>query len=306
VYNRFLRLVAILFTGAILAILSACGTIPQEDASGADSRIEKEIPEAQSDFFSWKVDKINEFVQFEPPISEDDKVFLLADGVFEFLNTDCERTNSCDLIKVEYEVSATTFQIDGIWEYGNSVTALYETALVEDLTNYAFVQFYRGCVYEEGVPASVPGYNYVRDLFGEVVPFKTERWVIDSIDRDPVYNSFPDNRHALYLWNQDKESFDEDTRELYGNSKPPQPALYIIDYPINARRKSKGGVINVWLDFRLCLFKTTEVPVFTTPDNLSFAEPLNCFEWGSKYVYDFKIGEFIKPKEMPNACREED
>jgi hypothetical protein len=178
--------------------------------------------------------------------------------------------------------------------YGNCVIIEYETDYLDALEKYAIVQFKKGCVFysskdrqgkiERNVNDAVPS-------FGENIPFCFPRWVIDSQDTDPAYNSDPEyGRFYLLRWNQ-PGSYDERTQNYYGIEKPKIPVAYMADYPAGAF-VTATGVRNVALEYKTCVFKARDVPAETRREDMHFAKPITCFEWQNVYVYDFAERRF--------------
>ena len=224
-------------------------------------------------------------------------VHTLQETRQDFLNSDCRSTDTCDLQR--FTLTTSVYEV---WfsddpnhpTYGNGVIMEYETASVDALEKYAIVQFKKGCVFysskdrqgkiERNVNDAVPS-------FGENIPFCFPRWVIDSQDTDPAYNSDPEyGRFYLLRWNQ-PGSYDERTQNYYGIEKPKIPVAYMADYPAGAF-VTATGVRNVALEYKTCVFKAGDVPAETRREDMHFAKPITCFEWQNVYVYDFAEGRF--------------
>jgi hypothetical protein len=224
-------------------------------------------------------------------------VHTLQETRQDFLNSDCRSTDTCDLKR--FTLTTSVYEV---WfsddpnhpTYGNGVIMEYETASVDALEKYAIVQFKKGCVFyssknrqgkiERNVNDAVPS-------FGENIPFCFPRWVIDSQDTDPAYNSDPEyGRFYLLRWNQ-PGSYDERTQNYYGIEKPKIPVAYMADYPAGAF-VTATGVRNVALEYKTCVFKASDVPAKTRREDMHFAKPITCFEWQNVYVYDFAEGRF--------------
>lgn len=224
-------------------------------------------------------------------------VHTLAETKQVFLNPDCRSTSSCDLKRF-----TLTKVVNEIWfsdnadypTYSNGVIMEYETDSVAALEKYAIVQFKKGCVFDSYKNRAGKIQRNITDTvgsFGEQIPFCFHRWVIDSQDRDPAYNSDPDfGRFYLMRWN-DPGSYDNRTQKYYGAEKPKTPVVYMADYPAGAFI-SRTGVRNVALEFKTCIYKASDVPAETSRDNLTFAQPISCFEWQNVYVYDFAQARF--------------
>jgi len=224
-------------------------------------------------------------------------VHTLSETKKVFLNPDCRSTDSCDLKRF-----SLTKAVNEIWfsdnpdhpTYSNGVIMEYETDSVAALEKFAIVQFKKGCVFDayknrDGeVRRNV---TYTVTSFGEQIPFCFRRWVIDSQDRDPAYNSDPDfGRFYLLRWNE-PGSYDNRTQKYYGAEKPRKPIVYMADYPAGAFI-TRTGVRNVALEFRSCIYKASDVPTQTSRNNLEFGKPISCFDWQNVYVYDFAKARF--------------
>jgi hypothetical protein len=224
-------------------------------------------------------------------------VHTLSETKQIFLNQDCRATDTCDLkrftlTKSVYEV---WFSDDPNYPtYGDGVIMEYETNSVAALEKYAIVQFKKGCVFYSSKNGAGQINRNVSDTvpsFGEDLPFCFPRWVIDSQDTDPTYNSDPEyGRHYLLRWNK-PGSYDQRTQKFYGVEKPQMPVVYMTDYPAGAF-VTGTGVKNVALEFNTCIYKASDVPPETRRDDINFAKPITCFEWQNVYVYDFDKGRF--------------
>ncbi|HET9916202.1 MAG TPA: hypothetical protein VFQ89_03775 [Candidatus Binatia bacterium] len=224
-------------------------------------------------------------------------VHTLSESKQVFLNPDCRSTNSCDLKRF-----TLTKAVNEIWfsdnadhpTYSNGVIMEYETDSVAALEKYAIVQFKKGCVFDayQNRDGEVRrDITYTVTSFGEQIPFCFRRWVIDSQDRDPAYNSDPDfGRFYLLRWNE-PGSYDKRTQKYYGAEKPIKPIVYMADYPAGAFI-TRTGVRNVALEFKSCIYKAGDVPTQTSRNNLEFGKPLSCFDWQNVYVYDFAKARF--------------
>jgi hypothetical protein len=224
-------------------------------------------------------------------------VHTLSEAKQVFLNPDCRSTDTCDLKRFTLTTSVyeVWFSDDPNYPtYGNGVIMEYETDSVDALEKYAIVQFKKGCVFysyknREGKINSNVGDTV--PSFGENIPFCFPRWVIDSHDTDPAYNSDPEyGRFYLLRWNK-PGSYDDRTQKYYGAEKPKLPVVYMTDYPAGAFITGTS-VKNVALEFNTCIYKASDVPAETRRDNINFAKPITCFEWENVYVYDFDKARF--------------
>ncbi|MBM4297511.1 MAG: hypothetical protein FJ143_07195, partial [Deltaproteobacteria bacterium] len=183
----------------------------------------------------------------------------------EFLNPNCQTSDTCDLKRF-----TLTTSVNEIWfsddplhpTYGNGVIMEYETDTVAALEKYAIVQFKRGCVFytSEAAPGVIKrSINNTVLSFGESVPYCFRNWIIDSQDTDPAYNSDPEHgRIYLARWNR-PGSYDNKTQRYYGKQKPNRPVVYMTDYPSGAFVRA-SGVKNTALEFKTCIYRAGDVP----------------------------------------------
>lgn len=224
-------------------------------------------------------------------------VHTLSETKQVFLNPDCRSTDTCDLKRftlttLVYEV---WFSDDPIYPtHGTGVIMEYETESVDALEKYAIVQFIKGCVFhssKNGDGKIDRNLSYVVPSFGENIPFCFPKWVIDSQDTDPAYNSDPEyGRFYLLRWNK-PGSYDHRTHKYYGAAKPKAPVVYMTDHPAGAF-VTGTGVKNAALEFHTCIYKASDVPTETRREHINFAKPIACFEWRNVYVYDFAKAKF--------------
>ena len=214
-----------------------------------------------------------------------------------FLNPDCRSTDTCDLKRFTLTTSVyeVWFSDDPKYPtYGNGVIMEYETKSVEALEKYAIVQFVKGCVFDSsknGEGKINRTVSHIVSSFGENIPFCFPKWVIDSQDTDPAYNSDPEyGRFYLLRWNK-PGSYEYPNHKYYGAEKPKIPVVYMADYPTGAF-VTATGVKNAALAFKTCIYKASDVPAETRRNDTDFAKPITCFEWQSVYVYDFDRGTF--------------
>jgi hypothetical protein len=167
------------------------------------------------------------------------------------------------------------------------------------------VQWIRGCVFTS-YPDGRKYLDIAREHFGRIVPFKHETWQIDSDSTDPIYSSYEGyGRFALLRWNQDPRSTDPETATYYANAKPSHGTTFVTDLPGTAFA-TKTNAQNVSLEFRTCLFKTSDLPAATTPDGTGIddAKAIWCVSWDHKFVYDFKSQTMTKPSQIDSFCKQ--
>ena len=214
-----------------------------------------------------------------------------------FSNPDCQATGTCDLKR--FTLTTSVYEI---WfsddpdypTYGNGVIMEYETDSVDALEKYAIVQFTKGCVFYSSKNREGKINRNIGDTvpsFGEDIPYCFPKWVIDSQDTDPAYNSDPDyGRFYLLRWNK-PGSYEYPDHKYYGVEKPKIPIVYMADYPSGAF-VTTAGVKNVALEYNTCIYKASNVPTETRREDINFAKPITCFKWQNVYVYDFVKARF--------------
>jgi hypothetical protein len=225
----------------------------------------------------------------------------------------CAEKNICDLKSVVFRVEqmrSPAKDHDDIDIYGTDFYASYETTSIEMLQKYAFVQFIRGCVYRShvGLGGNVEtNFSVVRWYMGDGrYPFRHLDWSLDSFDDDPVYSSESsqiEGRHYFSEW------LDRSTHwkpgfvgNFYGEEKPTFPKLYVSDNAPIAYIYAEVAQ-NVSFEFRMCLYKTADVPRKARSDEIDFAVPIVCRDWESSNVYDHAQKTFAHPKGVVGVCQ---
>lgn len=191
--------------------------------------------------------------------------------------------------------------------------AEYETSSVDTLENYSVVQFIRGCMFDlllenpYNRKEEMKNYLWTKDQFGGRKRYIFPNWVIDSFDKDPVYHSNNLGRFDGRRWSKTPGYYDTRTAGIYGEEKPPRPILFSPDHPGGGMVTENFGIktaINTSLEFQTCIYKTKDIPLETTEDDLNFAEPIHCFLWRSSYIYNTETKEFDSPLQIAPICLE--
>ncbi len=206
-------------------------------------------------------------------------------------------------------------------DYMTSMRVIIKTQTVEQIENYAVVQFIKGCQFEsfwngQKVTKDLASINY--NLFGKLVPFKLPRWEIDSDNADPVFSSYEGyGRFALLRWNEDASSYETNKATYYAKHKPPHPVVFGSDFPSPAAVEEKivrtpvegeppfvKSATNTSLEFRTCLFHSKDVPLRSTPDGagLRRSAAIHCFRWEHKFVYNYLENKFIAGGAIDPVC----
>lgn len=239
---------------------------------------------------------------FTTPLYAFERLFLNERTVI-FENAHCELTDTCSLKKVIFREQQYRLGSEGDYSYGTALYAWYETNSLDTLEEYVFVQFIKGCSFASGIDNETTYVMNRRKYFGEWIVFKHPHWVIDSTDKDPVYNSYPGyKRHFFYRWNEGRGSTYWKTERYYGQIHPIFPELYISDLPNLAKESPNNRAYNVSLEFQIGIYRTEDVPTEIQPDNITFAKPLFSFEWSSSFVFNHDTKTFEQPDEIVPLC----
>ncbi len=190
----------------------------------------------------------------------------------------------------------------------------FETDTVSHLTDYVVVQFLRGCSFTSRYHLETKTTEAVFDVshysWSAIEPFKHADWIVDSVDKDPVYNSSDDEglaRHFAYRSQPKIGGFEKSQGEKYfGVSAPVSPWIYVVDRPGTVFVGDAGeDAKNISLEFQTCVYKNSEVP-----NHLSSAQavgeiksvPLYCTTWASSFIYNFETKKFERPQGISPLC----
>jgi hypothetical protein len=220
------------------------------------------------------------------------------------------KTNQGDL--VEFKVTTNKYKVfftddpdEDSPSHGSTMYAEYTTKEIDQLQDYAVVQYIKGCVFdsEKQADGSIKKTNHIsREFFGDVVPFMHKKLVIDSVDVDPIYNSMENHRHGAYRWNEVQGSYAKATEHYFLNQEPDNPTLYVRDMPSSAFTSGYGGAKNVSLQFEACLIKTSDVPKVGTPELDLRGKALKCFKWDSSFIYNHSTEKYESKKTIDPYC----
>lgn len=238
------------------------------------------------------------------------QVAVAAPQVRTWINPACE-TGDCDVKAMRmYVTKGNNGKVAG-----NTVVGEIETKDKETLRKYAFVQYIKGCNYEEN-SAGQRKFR-IRTFFGKAgVPFQHKTFEIDSAtDKDPIYWSnafagydelrgFEVPRHSPYY------TGNPETGEKYGSyagkdKNLTSAKLYIQDapsYSVLGFANGKLEAANASLDFKLCVYEISKLPKVENDPTMMYPDPINCMEWSSNYIFNFKKKTFEEKKEISSAC----
>lgn len=227
----------------------------------------------------------------------------------------CKQNDTCDLKQVffrkeDYIIPPNASVENDVTIQSTRMMVGYTTETVADLTRYLFVQFTRGCMWYSYLD---PNGNQITE-FGILRGFLSRpqvqhvfpEWVVDSDDDDPAYTpgGTPRDRHFFLQWKPVIPSWIPDEKgKLYGEEKPTVPFGYITDMPGPAVYSPVSGQsINMSLEYKVCLFKTVDVPLRTNGTDIDIEKAVTCFRWGAKHAYDHHAQRFVVHKEVHQEC----
>jgi hypothetical protein len=207
-------------------------------------------------------------------------------------------------VSATFRVENYRIRVEGIDHFGTRTAIQYETPTVSELEQFAVVQFYRGCQFGSQKEGKI--LDLARWLFGEIVVFQAKRWLVDSVDVDPVYNS-PENsalsRHHYYRWSTNPDLFSSRDQTYYGQQPPTIPKLHVTDRPGQAWYDGKSGYAkNISLELETCLLPTAQIPRVSTPEKLDIGERIHCFSWRSSFLFDHPSQQMTMPQGIDAFC----
>jgi hypothetical protein len=235
-----------------------------------------------------------------------------APVVTTWRNPECQ-TGECELRGVKFSINKEVDHRNK--NAGNSLMAEIETTRKDQLKNYAFVQYIRGCHFVTDVSGSV-SYGR-RDFFGKSNQlFKHVGWHLDSaMDTDPVYWSYAEAgqdglrgyevpRNASYL--TDDFTKTENYDWWAGKVKNLKSAkIYAADNPTPSSWDIEGVKIKAVvssLEFKICVHRMEDIPQSVTSSATVIPGALFCFEWDSNYQMNFSRGQLEERKGLHPAC----
>ncbi len=246
------------------------------------------------------------------------EISLKRDGyVFTPSPRDCVTRDICDLKEVVFRIEQ--FRLPPLDDeegdidlLGTRLYASYETTQIDQLEKYVFVQFIRGCSFfsvlrDDGTIDEHFGRARAA-MFGRLMIFRHPLWSIDSNGHDPAYSAsaeFPGYRHYLAQWREPAPKWvpDDEKGDLYGETKPTVPRLFMTDLPIAAWHRPDGLAQNASFEFRTCLYKTADVPIQTEGEHdVHFEEPVVCWNWKHNFVYNHPLKHFDQPETVAPIC----
>ncbi|OGZ06455.1 MAG: hypothetical protein A2845_06065 [Candidatus Lloydbacteria bacterium RIFCSPHIGHO2_01_FULL_49_22] len=234
---------------------------------------------------------------------------------FENPQSTCAKNDTCDLKKIIFRTEDYVLPADPLVD-GDPViqsTHLFAGLVTSDvaaLTRYSFVQFTRGCMWQSYMNDKnevETEFGVLRDFLGITrIQHVFPSWVVDTSDTDPAYatvSEFGDRHYllqhakAIPSWIPDRQG------KLFGENRPVIPFGYVTDTPGPAYYSPNMKMaVNMSLEFRMCVFKTIDVPLVTNGTDLDSKKALMCFDWESKFVFDHFAIEFKKQKNINAEC----
>jgi hypothetical protein len=231
----------------------------------------------------------------------------------------CAERDICDIKEVGFRLTRFSLEIPKSFttevQYGTVLYASYETTSPETLPKYVFVQWFRGCAMDVNRYKGVTTKHFLlNEHHGKKVSLCFPDWVIDRDAEDPVYSSDKStpSRHYFAQWvdEQEKRAYTFPNPKnimIYGERKPTIPKLGIVDThePSYVLKWRNGRVLarSVYLEFRTCLYKETDVPRTFDEGKDTLPPAIACYEWKSDFVFD-EASEKIAPGGTLGMCFE--
>ena len=199
--------------------------------------------------------------------------------------------------------------------FGTDIRMILETKSVENIEDFSFVQFIKGCMFSSAVDSNgetIITYDSMRMNYMGNQPklFIHKDWEVDNDSTDPVYTRNPGKgRFDLYRHSSDPNAYNLKAATWYAHSKPKKPFVYATDNPSYAYTSDdyKGGINakNASLEFKTCLFKTADLPSTTdsSGSNIDKNKAIKCFHWDHKYIYNHELKKYMMPKSLHKACQ---
>lgn len=220
-----------------------------------------------------------------------------------WINHHCKETGTCDLKSLSLTQSEYQVTLKESIAFGTRMVSEYKTTHVDSLEKYGLAQFIKGCQFSSN--GRKKELNIDRNWGQGISNFVHRQWVLDRVSSDPLDWGFDDNspiRHFFYRWNSTSNSHEKETQHYYGKERPSQPALYVRDLPGTAFEMD-GDAKNISLQFKVCIYKTEDVPLHVNAEDLNFAKPLACLNWNSSWIYNHEQGKFEQPLEIDSICK---
>lgn len=219
---------------------------------------------------------------------------------------------------------------------GAAIGTVVETTEASCIREFSVVQFIKGCVYdiEQNERTGMIERTFstaIQDSSGVSIPFKFDRWTVDSLDPDPMYESasarsVDDPRrfdNLLYpkvplRLDGTQVGLSADRKVMLGSKyrgfvrdlqRSPRQ-MFSVDVPVAATwsgdRDAHNSVTNVSLEFKVCLYRTKDVPQKADPKSFEAPTeeggPLHCFDWASRNEFDFNSKKFISKRKIDPFC----
>ena len=217
-----------------------------------------------------------------------------------------------------------------------ALAAAFSTSDPTCADQYGFVQFIHGCVfgvtYQAGTNTVIKKFiSERRDWFGQDIPFRHPKWVVDTNGLDPIYTSVDFDAHASRIdysfATKNPIPFKNNRADLLAIREPLQShatyfkdlrneatQLRITDYPSGAffsepdPSVEKYSASNTSLEFKTCIYHLNDIPTQGSPATPDVSEtkggPIACLDWDHKNVFNPITRVFDHPAEVDGFCGE--
>lgn len=234
--------------------------------------------------------------------------------VFDNLSPDCKKNDTCELKRVIFrkeEYLTPPADAMDIEIHGTRMLIGYKTTNVSSLLDYVVVQFTCGCMWYSHESAdlndkkNVTEFGIVRYQLGEKKQHVFTDFAVDSVDDDPAYGSGENSRHYYVQWAKSVPEWIPDRKgKLVGEEAPAFPFGYVTDMPGPAFYSQRlSYATNMSLEYKTCVFKTTDVPLKTNGSDISTEKAIVCFDWESKFAFNHTTQRFEHHKGIHPECK---
>jgi hypothetical protein len=255
----------------------------------------------------------------------------IASHVFTNPLDGCVQRDDCDLVGARFQVQDYEVYDDddennkqAVLVFGTGFLAGIETTHVAALRKYSIVQFIRGCMWNswiDGAGNLQTAFRIIRSggHLGTRTLMVHREWTVDTNDDVPAYHADKStgDQHYLMQWSNPPPAWIPDRQQnLLGERQPTVPFGFITDYPGPGVVRPEQTVVRVdgstvripqeaqnsSLEFKTCVYKTTDVPATTTGSPDEFQKPIVCYQWHQSFVYNHTTSEMEMPPTLHSQC----
>jgi hypothetical protein len=207
------------------------------------------------------------------------------------------------LKSIEYQIIHVESGIDGRCGYWKTINMSYETETAQDIQDYAFVQYIRGCVFHVATePEPYRGFFRREHMNDDFKLFHHPEWTADTFTHDPIYWASPQStgsRHGYYRLPE--PNFNPHDASLY-QDHPNTTRLWATDSPTGGGSNSNTYGYSSMLEFSTCLYPTADIPRSVADGEILLTEPVHCLDWSQKRSFQPGQGYFKTSGSVTEIC----